>query len=79
LQELYGILHKAGGVSARPENIALTKQGWFAFIDTEHSRHYHDYENVVPYLSPRMRQYWSALVSAGGRPKKRKRLAVSRR
>jgi hypothetical protein len=66
LQELYGILDEAGGVSARPENIALTREGWFAFIDTEYSRHFHDYESIVPYLSPRMRQYWSVLVSAGG-------------
>jgi hypothetical protein len=49
-------------VSSRPDNIALTKQGQFAFIDTEYSRYFHDYESIAPYLSRQMRQYWSNLV-----------------
>jgi hypothetical protein len=67
LLELYVILELAGGVSSRPDNIALTKQGQFAFIDTEHSRYFHDYESIAPYLSRQMRQYWSNLVRRAGK------------
>jgi hypothetical protein len=66
LHELYAILEGAGGVSSRPDNIALTRQGWFAFIDTEYSHYFHDYESIAPYLSRRMRQYWSGLMRAAG-------------
>jgi len=62
LDELYAVVDGAGGVSCRPDNIALTKQGQFSFIDTEHSSETRDYESITPYLSPRMRQYWSNLI-----------------
>jgi hypothetical protein len=67
LHELYVILELAGGVSSRPDNIALTRQGRFAFIDTEYSRYFHDYESIAPYLSRQMRQYWSNLVRQAGK------------
>jgi hypothetical protein len=67
LHELYVILELAGGVSSRPDNIALTRQGRFAFIDTEYSRYFHDYESIAPYLSRQMRQYWSNLVRRAGK------------
>jgi len=66
LHELYAILEAAGGVTSRPENIALTGQGWFAFIDTEYPRDLHDYESIVPYLSRQMRQHWSRLIRRAG-------------
>jgi hypothetical protein len=62
LDELYAIIEGAGGVSSRPDNIALTRQGSFAFIDTEHSSRQHDYESIAPYLSCEMSQYWSSLI-----------------
>jgi hypothetical protein len=62
LDELYAIIDRAGGVSCRPDNIALTKQGQFSFIDTEYSGETRDYESIVPYLSQRMRNYWSSLI-----------------
>jgi hypothetical protein len=62
LDELYAIINRAGGTSYRPNNIPLTRQGWFAFIDTEHSNDRHDYESIAPYLSCRMREYWSNLT-----------------
>jgi hypothetical protein len=62
LDELYAIIEDAGGVSSRPENIALTRQGSFAFIDTEHSSRRHGYETIAPFLSDEMRQYWSNLI-----------------
>ena len=64
LDELYAIIADAGGVSSRPDNIALTRWGWFAFIDTDHSANLHDYESIGPYLSCQMRQYWSSLTGA---------------
>jgi hypothetical protein len=62
LAELYAIINRAGGTSYRPDNIPLTKQGSFAFIDTEHSTDGHDYESIAPYLSTQMRAYWSNLI-----------------
>ena len=67
LHELYVILELAGGVSSRPDNIALTRQGRFAFIDTEHSQYFHDYESIAPYLSRQKRQHWSNLVRRAGK------------
>jgi hypothetical protein len=69
LDELYAIINGAGGVSCRPDNVALTKQGRFSFIDTEHSGERRDYESITPYLSNRMCQYWTDLIrrSAGTR------------
>ena len=61
LDELYTIIHGAGGASYRPDNICLTKQGKFAFIDTEHTGDQRDYETISQYLAPRMREYWLAL------------------
>jgi hypothetical protein len=62
LDELYAIINHAGGASYRPDNIVLTEQGQFAFIDTEHSSERRDYESITPYLSSQMRRYWSNLI-----------------
>lgn len=61
LDELYMIIQGAGGASYRPDNICLTKQRKFAFVDTEHTGDQRDYETISQYLSPRMREYWVAL------------------
>jgi hypothetical protein len=62
LEELYVIIDSAGGASYRPDNIPLTRQGKFAFIDTEHSGETKDYESISPYLTIQMRRYWSDLI-----------------
>jgi hypothetical protein len=62
LEELYAVLKEAGGVTSRPDNIALTTEGWFALIDTEYPSDMHDYETIAPYLSRQMYQYWSSLI-----------------
>ena len=62
MDELYAVIRRAGGASYRPDNIAMTTDGRFAFIDTEHPDSEHDYESIVPYLSSEMRRYWSNLV-----------------
>jgi hypothetical protein len=64
LDELYTIIQGAGGASYRPDNIPLTKQGKFAFIDTEHSSEARDCESISPYLAPQMRRYWSDLIQS---------------
>lgn len=64
LDELCAIIDDAGGASYRPDNIPLTKQGRFSFIDTEHSSETRDYENISPYLAPQMGQYWSNLIES---------------
>jgi hypothetical protein len=61
LDELYAIIHRAGGASYRPDNIRLTKQGKYAFIDTEHAGDERDYESIIQYLAPPMRKYWLTL------------------
>jgi hypothetical protein len=63
LNELYAIIEGAGGASYRPDNIPLTLGGHFAFIDTEHSSESRDYDSIMSYLAPRMRQYWIDLVT----------------
>jgi hypothetical protein len=67
LDELYAIINRAGGTSYRPDNIPLTRQGCFAFIDTEHSADRQDYDSIAPYLSCQMREYWSNLILRAGR------------
>jgi hypothetical protein len=67
LDELYAIIDGAGGVSCRPDNIALTRQGQFCFIDTEHSSETRDYESITPYLSNRMCQYWAELTQGSAK------------
>lgn len=65
LNELYTIISRAKGSSYRPDNITFTKQGVFAFIDTEYPSHGPDYKSIRPFLSPDMRDYWDRLVKHG--------------
>ncbi len=66
LDELYGILYYAGGNSYRPDNIAYTEEGKFAFIDTEYSYIYRSsYESIKKYLSPEMAKYWETKCRKG--------------
>lgn len=62
LEELYEIISYAGGFSYRADNVAYTKDGKFAFIDTEHSHRLSNYAAILPYLSPEMATYWKRLV-----------------
>lgn len=65
LEELYAIISRAGGSSYRPDNIAYTKEGKFAFIDTEYPSKYPDYKSINSYLSDEMLAYWKVLIRAG--------------
>jgi hypothetical protein len=74
LNELHLIITRAGGSSYRPDNIWLTRRGKFAFIDTEYRTKTVDYESIISYLSPEMRNYWVNLTQ---RQKTRSRAARS--
>lgn len=67
LDELFTIISRAKGASYRPDNIAYTHQGHFAFIDTEYPAEGPDYKSIQPYLNEEMRAYWKQLVKTRGR------------
>lgn len=64
LDELFFIISHAKGSSYRPDNISYTKQGNFAFVDTEYPQKGPDFKSIRPYLNPEMLAYWDDLVSA---------------
>jgi hypothetical protein len=66
LDELYEIISRAKGSSYRPDNIAYTKNGKFAFIDTEYPTKGPDFKSIRKYLNSEMRQYWDQLIKHGG-------------
>ncbi len=66
LQELYVIISYANGSSYRADNIPYTKEGNFAFIDTEYPYRSPNFKNIRRYLSDEMRQYWDHLIRKGG-------------
>jgi hypothetical protein len=66
LEELHTIISRAKGSSYRADNIAYTKQGQFAFIDTEYPSKGPDFNSIRHYLNPKMRDYWDQLVKNGG-------------
>jgi len=66
LDELFEILRKAKGSSYRPDNIAYTTEGTFAFIDTEYPFAGPDFGRIRKYLNREMRNYWDRLVISHG-------------
>jgi hypothetical protein len=66
LNELYTIMSYARGSSYRADNIAYTRSGTFAFIDTEYPSRGPDYHSIRKYLDPDMRYYWDKIVRNGG-------------
>ncbi len=66
LDDLFRIISRARGSSYRPDNIAYTQEGTFAFIDTEYPDHGPDFKSIRRYLNPHMRSYWDALIRQGG-------------
>ncbi len=68
LEELFRIITFAGGESYRADNIAYTRNGKFAFIDTEYPHKKPNYRNLTKYLSADMAAYWTELVSGKRRP-----------
>lgn len=66
LNELYFILSHVVGSSYRPSNLALTKSGKFAFIDTEYPYDGPNYMRIHRHFSEKMQRYWEELVENGG-------------
>jgi hypothetical protein len=62
LDEFYTIITFAGGSSYKPRNVAYTRNGKFAFIDTEYPYREPDYRGIDHYLSSAMLKYWKQLT-----------------
>ncbi len=62
LRELYTIMTLAGGSSYRACNIWLTREGKFAFIDTEYPDKKPNYKSISPYLNRTMQKYWKRIT-----------------
>lgn len=65
LQELYAILSQGYGSACLPKNVPYTKDGTFAFIDTEYNKRKIPLHHVLKYTSKKMGAYWRRLVLAG--------------
>lgn len=65
LDELYLIFKNAYPSSFRPDNIAYTKNGKFALIDTEYHLSFRPphFKKIRSHLNDEMREYWDALTS----------------
>ena len=63
LDELYTILKGGCGSWRLGSNVPYTKQGTFAFTDTE--RPPHKLSKVEKYFSPKMVRYWQFLKGKG--------------
>jgi hypothetical protein len=61
LDELYEILKLGYGSTSLAANVPSTKNGKFAFIDTEYTKRRLPLEKVKNFLSPEMRIYWDTL------------------
>ena len=66
LKELYTIVSRIPRVSIRPDNIPLTTDGQFAFVDTEYRSGAPAYDFIRSHLSKEMQKYWDHLVIKGG-------------
>ena len=62
LQELHTLLQKVQISPRLASNLPYTKEGKFAFIDTE--RRTYDFDILLVYLSRKMQKYWSQLISS---------------
>ena len=62
LRELYAILKEGYGSVRVGGNIPYTKNGTFAFTDTEHMKRDLDLKIVNKYISKEMQPYWNKLI-----------------
>lgn len=62
LRELLEIMLSEGGQSYRPDNIWKTKEGRFAFIDTEYPHLPPRFLEICAYLDRETQQYWKMLI-----------------
>jgi len=64
LYEFYAIVSAGYGSVELVDNVPYTKEGTFAFIDTEKLKRRHDLSKVKKHLSKEMRHYWQMLLDA---------------
>ncbi len=62
LDELYEILKLGYASTSLVKNVPSTKNGKFAFIDTEYTKRNLPLEKVKNFLSAEMRKYWDSLI-----------------
>lgn len=62
IDELYLILKQGYGSSSIVNNIPYTKQGKFAFTDTEYPKRKIHMRGVKKFLSEEMQEYWETLI-----------------
>lgn len=62
LDELYEILKLGYGSVSLAQNVPSTKNGTFAFIDTEFPKRNLQLHKIKKFLSPEMRNYWDGLI-----------------
>ena len=65
LRQLFALMKNGGASTALVINTPLTKEGKFAFIDTEYPDRYFSKEKlqkVTHYFSPENQRYWSSLI-----------------
>ncbi|MBA3815649.1 MAG: hypothetical protein H0X29_03850 [Parachlamydiaceae bacterium] len=72
LDEFLAIIQHAGGSSYRADNVAYTKSGKFAFIDTEYITKNPNLKSIIPYLSPKMVVYWKKIIKKKKRDSEKK-------
>jgi hypothetical protein len=66
LDELYLIIKHAGGSSYRPDNIWLSKNGKFSFVDTEYPYLSRKFDRIQSFLSSSNQRYWKRLIRQKG-------------
>ena len=62
LDELSDIILHVGGQSYRPDNVWMTAENTFAFIDTEYPHLPPRYCELIPYLTEEKGHYWTLLM-----------------
>ena len=62
LDELYSIIKHGYGTTHLVRNLPMTRQGTFAFTDTEHPKRPPKLNRVKSYLSEEMQTYWDTII-----------------
>lgn len=62
LEQFYAIIKFSGGSSYRPDNVWYTREGKFAFIDTEYPDREPNLNSIRHFLSDDMKIYWDEII-----------------
>ena len=64
LRELFLIIRDAGGSSYRADNIWMSRNGKFSFVDTEYPKKEGNFATVARFLSKENKQFWNNLIKS---------------